>query len=117
MKPMLDIKLVGLSQTLRTKIINKVNEFIGQKDIWPDMWAVNEGENEEGKSVLFIRIPFFKAMKRDAFKEKIKTEAQAIWSKCAVGSYLALHACDHDEEVRRGCVVRKIMEKEEIMEE
>lgn len=113
MKPTLDIQLVGLSQTLRDRIKARVNEFIEQKDIWQDMWAVNEYEDEDGRTVLFIRIPFFKALKRDAFRDKIKSKVQEIWSKCEVGSYIALHKCDHDGSTRRGCQMRKILEKRE----
>ena len=112
MKPTLDIQLVGLSQTLRDRIKDKVNEFIEQKDIWTNMWAVNEYQNEEEQWVLFIRIPFFKALKRDAFRDKIKPKVHEIWSVCEVGSYIALHTCDHDEGARRGCKIRKIVEKE-----
>lgn len=111
MKLTLDIRLIGLSETLRNRIKDKVNEFIEQKDIWSKMWAVNEHEDEEGQSVLFIRLPFHKAIKRDAFKDKIRPKVQEVWSKCKVGSYIALHTCDHDEGARRGCRVRKILEK------
>lgn len=111
MKPTFDIQLIGLSQTLRNNIKTKVEEFIERKDIWEKMEATSEYENEEGKSVLFMRIPFFEAIKRDAFKEKIKVEAQGVWNKCEVGSYVALHACDHNKSVRQGCKVRKILEK------
>ena len=111
MKPTLDIQLIGLSQTLRDKIKNKVTEFIEQKDIWKNMWAMNEYQDEEGQWILFIRIPFFKALKRDAFRDKIKEKVKEIWSKCEVGSYIALHTCDHDEGTRRGCKIEDIVRK------
>lgn len=106
MKPTLDIQLVGLSQTLRDRIKDKVNEFIEQKDVWKAMWAMNEYQ-----SVLFIRVPFFEAMKRDAFRDKIEPKVQEIWSECAAGSYIALHACDHDETMRCGCETEDIISK------
>lgn len=102
---------MGLSQTLRDRIKDKVNEFIEQKDIWADMWAVNEYQNEEGQWVLSIRVPFFNALKRDAFRDKIKPKVQEIWSNCETESYIALHTCDHDEGARQGCKVEKILEK------
>jgi len=113
MKPTLDIQLIGLSQTLRDRIKTKVQNFAERKDIWKKMEAINEYENEEGQSVLFIRIPFFKALKRDAFRDKIRPKVQELWSKCKEGSYIALHECDHDEGTRRGCKIEKILEKEE----
>lgn len=111
MKPTIDIQLIGLSETLRNRIKDKVNEFIEQKDIWTNMWAVNEYQDEEGRWVLFIRVPFFKALKRDAFRDRIKPKVQEIWSECEPGSYIALHTCDHDESARRGCRMKDIVRK------
>lgn len=111
MKPTLDIQLIGLSQTLRNRIKNRVTEVIEQKDIWKDMWTMNEYQDEEGQWILFIRIPFFKALKRDAFRDKIRPKVQEIWSKCKEGSYIALHECDHDEGTSRGCKIKRILEK------
>lgn len=111
MKPTFDIQLVGLSETLRDRIKDRVNEFIEQKDIWTDMWTVNEHQDEEGRWVLFIRIPFFNALKRDAFRNRIKPKVQEVFDRCESGSYIALHACDHDESARRGCKIKRILEK------
>ena len=107
----LDVDIQSYNQTLRDRIKDKVSEFIEQKDIWTDMWAVNEYQDEAEQWILFIRVPFFTALKRDAFRDKIKSEAQKVWSKCEAGSYIALHDCDHDENDRQGCKIRRILEK------